>query len=401
MGAFGEMLGHALEAENITPDDPNTAIPIGANESRLAFAVRFAGAADRMKVFRTATGGVEEQVAGPGSIATPGVTERLRANHGLVDVDLGTHFGGAVPASSWRVEYWVNGNTQQSIVPGRLLALVDLFVKADIRFDRLRYATGQRVQVSCQISAGGAPVTGARVEVALARPGEGLGTFLARNGTGYKPPSDPQGRDPLAPKAAMINTLLRRQERDGLPVEEQRVIFLDQTNELWDDGRHRDGPADDGTYANTYAGLQHEGSYEWRFTITGITPDGDPFLRVATRSFWAAVGVDPNATKVGVRLVEHPRARRAAEITVLPADATGELLGPFRGSEVSITCDDGQFLRFSPAPSAGVVFPQPDKGELFSGYDGRYIRLLSYDPANPPRVQITIGGRRLPDLPMP
>ena len=314
MGAFGEMLGHALEAENITPDDPNTAIPIGANESRLAFAVRFAGAADRMKVFHTATGGVEEQVAGPGSIAPPGSPAatgqprpgRGRPRHALRRRGAGFQLAGGVLGE---------GNTQQSIVPGRLLALVDLFVKADIRFDRLRYATGQRVQVSCQISAGGAPVTGARVEVALAWPGRGWArSSPATEGQAAVRPPGPrsaraQGRHHQhVAQAAGARRSTGRGAAGRVPGPDQRAV-----------GRRPAprGPANDGTYANTYAGLQHEGSYEWRFTITGITPDGDPFLRVATRSFWAAVGVEPNATKVGVPLVEHPRARRAAEITVL------------------------------------------------------------------------------------
>ncbi|MFI6324354.1 hypothetical protein ACIBG8_42995 [Nonomuraea sp. NPDC050556] len=402
MSAFGEMLGHALEAENVTPPDPNDDIAVSAGENHLTFTLRWKSINDRIKVFRT-VGGVEQQVAGPGAVVAPGITVRLRANHGLVDVDLTAHLGAAVPASTWRVEYWENGTGLKQIAPGDLLVLVDLFLKADIRFDRVRYLTGQRALVTCQVTAGGESVKDAKVYAELARPGEGLGTFLAVNGSGYKPAGQ-NVSDPLAPKAAMLADLLHRKERQGLLEDVPKGIFRDGTDQLWDDGRHQDGIRDDGTYTNTYAGVEKEGMYNWRFTIRGTTPDGHPFLRVAHRSFWAGVGVDPEASKVEIKQVEHEGEGdklRTVMITVSPVDARGERLGPFRASVVQIRSKQGQFQPFSPVPSDGVAYPQPDNGELLSRYDGRYSRIFTYNPADHPIVTIVVQGRRFPELAIP
>ncbi|AQA24882.1 von Willebrand factor type A domain protein [Rhodococcus sp. MTM3W5.2] len=395
MLTFGEMLGNAIESENITPVNPSHTIPVSTNEHRLVFALRWKSINDRMKVFRSFGGGAEQQVAGPGAIGATGIIEHQRANHGIATVDLSAHFTGDVPPSTWRVEYWENGVTQKPIATGDLLALVDLFVKADIRFDRDCYSTGQRALLTCQIAAGGEPVAGARVFVELARPGEGLGTFLAAGAADYKP-GRPSGPDPLAPQAAMLSTLLG-EHSGGLPVTRPTGVFWDGTDQLWDDGRHLEGIRDDGTYTNCYDNLNTEGTYTWRFTISGSTPDGNPFFRAATRSFWVSVGVEPASSNVELRPVNIDGERRAVMITVTPMDAQGGWLGPFRASDVVITSTDGRFLPFTPPPPDGVVYPQRDMGELLSHYDGRYTRILAYNSSDNPVVSITVQGKEFPD----
>ncbi|MBP2326531.1 hypothetical protein JOF56_006916 [Kibdelosporangium banguiense] len=400
MSTFGQMFGHALEAQDLTPPNPNDPFPVSAGEHRLAIAL-LRPSTNRMKVYRSVGGGPELQVAGPGAALGTGITTEDRGGHSIVMVDLEAHLGSPVPASTWRVEeYLADGTTRVPIGAGRLLALVDLFLTANIRFDRDRYATGQRALLTCQIAAGGAPVPRSQVRVELARPGEGLGSFLSANGSGYKP-GNQSGPDPLAPKAAMLNALLQRKDRHELPVETPKGFFRDGTDELWDDGRHRDGVPDDGTYTNTYDKLDKEGLYTWRFTITGQTPDGNPFLRVATRTLWVSVGVDPAASKVEQKPVEVRGERQAVAITVTPMDSRGERLGPFRASEVKFTTDQGRFVPFTPTPSDGVVYPQQEKGELLSHYDGRYTQILTYDPRVRTTVTITVQGRKLPVITIP
>jgi hypothetical protein len=402
MGAFGEMLGHALEAQPMTPANPNDPFAVNANENRLAVVLQWDSITDEIKLFRTPQGGTESQVAGPGAVAASGINYERRGNHGIVAVDLPAHFGGTVPASVWRVEYWKNGTTLTPIVPGNLLVMVDLFVKAEIRFDRARYMTGNRALITCQLSAGGEPITGAQVSVELARPGQALGSFLALNSQGYKP-SDPGGADPLAPKAAMLQHLLRRTDKLELPVISPPRIFSDGTNELWDDGYHRDGITNDGAYANLYTQLDKEGTYTWRFTISGKTSDGSLFNRVLTRAFWVGVGVDPRTSKVDLNFaVSAPQGHRAVQIIVLPMDRQGELLGPFRASDVSITSEGGRFVDFNKELSVnGVIYPQPDEGELLSHYDGRYSRILVYRREERPVVFIKIQGRSFEKIVVP
>ena len=67
------------------------------------------------------------------------------------------------------------------------MVFVDLVLAAEVVFDRDRYSTGQPMVLTCRLRFGDEPVTGAKVFVELARPGESLGTFLARNGSNYRP----------------------------------------------------------------------------------------------------------------------------------------------------------------------------------------------------------------------
>jgi hypothetical protein len=402
IGTFGEMLGHALEAQPITPANPHDPFMVNANEHRLAVVLKWDNITDHIKLFRTPQGGTESQVAGPGAVAASGINYERRGNHGIVAVDLLAHFGGAVPASAWRVEYWKNGTTLTPILSGDLLVMVDLFVKAEIRFDRPHYVTGNRVLITCQLSAGGEPISGARVSVELARPGQGLGSFLASNSRGYKPPNS-VGADPLAAKAAMLQHLLQHTEKPELPIITPPSIFYDGTNELWDDGYHRDGITGDGAYANLYTQLDKEGTYTWRFTISGKTPDGSLFSRVLTRAFWVRVGVDPRTSKVELNFnIGKPQDLRAVQIIVLPMDRQGELLGPFRASDVSITSEGGRFVEFNRDMRVnGVIYPQPDKGELLSHYDGHYSRILVYKKEERPLVLIKIQGRSFEKIVLP
>ena len=114
-----------------------------------------------------------------------------------------------------------------------------------------------------------------------------------------------------------------------------------------------------------------------------------------------AIGVDPKSSKVDLKPVNLEGERRAVTITVTPMDARGEWLGPFRASDIVITSKEGRFLPFTPPPSVGVVYPQPDKGELLSHYDGRYTRILAYKPGDHPIVSITVQGKKFPDLTPP
>lgn len=178
----------------------------------------------------------------------------------------------------------------------------------------------------------------------------------------------------------MLQHLLRRTDKPELPIISPPKIFSDGTNELWDDGYHRDCIPNDGTYANLYTQLDKEGTYTWRFTISGKTPDGSLFTRVLTQALWVGVGVDPRTSKVDLNFdIRAPQDHRAVQIIVLPMDRQGELLGPFRASDVSITSKGGRFVDFNgELRRNGVIYPQPDEGELLSHYDGRYSRILVY-----------------------
>jgi hypothetical protein len=60
---------------------------------------------------------------------------------------------------------------------------------------------------------------------------------------------------------------------------------LDSVLQLYDDGKHKDGEADDGLYGNIYP-LQMAGSYTVKAIAEGRSNEGEPFTRYATRSFY-------------------------------------------------------------------------------------------------------------------
>jgi len=249
--------------------------------------------------------------------------------------------------------------------------------------------------ITARVRAGDQPVTDARITVELARPGISLGTFLATNGKGYQPPS-PAGPDPAHPKLAMLQQLLRQQDMTELPIIRPPSIFVDGTNELFDDGAHNDGAMKDGDYANVYDNLDKEGTYTWRFFVEGRLPDGSSFNRLITISKWVDVRVNPLLSSVVVNYnLPAPSGLQAAQIVILPVAPHKEYLGPFRADELRFRATAGAFTGEAELGSVsdGVVFRQADGEATVSHYDGRYSRVLVYRPGEAPVVTVTVQGQ--------
>jgi hypothetical protein len=165
---------------------------------------------------------------------------------------------------------------------------------------------------------------------------------------------------------------------DELPVITPPSIFVDGTNELHDDGAHGDGRAGDGRYANTFVKTTKEGTYTFRFRISGQTPGGGRFADTITVSRWVGVDVSPSLSSVTFRSgLQAPEGLRAARVIVTPRDRNGEYLGPFRSSEIQFSATGGTF-----------------SGPMLGLPDGRYARDLIYRPNAVPRVTVSVQGKR-------
>jgi hypothetical protein len=55
--------------------------------------------------------------------------------------------------------------------------------------------------------------------------------------------------------------------------------------QLFDDGAHGDGKADDGLYANTLNGVSAPGGYSVKLSAEGVNNAGEPFVRYASAGF--------------------------------------------------------------------------------------------------------------------
>ncbi|GAB2679053.1 vWA domain-containing protein [Nocardia goodfellowii] len=385
--ALGQMAAFAAGVEPAQVNTPGVGneytVLVAAGARRVVFSVHAAPGGTVELSYRPQAGGPLVPVTG---------TSLVFDTHVLTSVDVAALFGGdenAVPGTEWHVRYRAAGTP----VPiTQLLAFEDLLVRAAVGFDRDRYDTGDPIEITCRIRAGDDAVRNARVHVELVRPAASLGTVLAAAGQEYRP-GRPRPPDPAAPKALMIRSLLRDEDDPGLPEETPTAVFEDGTAELFD-------VDDTGDYRNRYVETLHEGSYRWRFTITGTLPDGSDFARVAMVSRWVGVGVDPSASSVETEWQESRGDSRHLAITVHPRDRNGGDLGPFRPSDVRFDTDIGEFFSEIPGYALGISYPRPDGGALLSRYDGGYTRVLRLPEGAAGTVTVTVKGHVLDPIPV-
>lgn len=372
-----------------------TYVSVNAGEHKLVVVMLKKTAAEVMEITKRAVGGSFE------AVPVGALTTWVRDAHVTAVIDLSVG-GLATAASEWRVR---RTGGVDPLTPTQVIAVRDLSLLTDIAFDRTRYRSGQPMTIMTRIRSNGRPVTGATVRVELAMPGESLGTTLAQGskllpsgGAGFLTAvpvvsttvSTHGGAagggttgtvaDPLHPKPAMLQAILKARQMSEFPIESPPAVFPDGTDRLHDDGAHADGGAGDGDYANTFTRTTREGTYTFRFTITGSLPDGSPFADTLTMSRWVGLEIDPLECIIDMRPVGIAnRALRAVDVFVTPISRAGEYLGPFRGSAIVYRTSAGAFV-----------------GDLVTHPDGRYSQRLEYAAGSAPIVTITIDGKRLP-----
>ncbi|MFN3241099.1 MAG: vWA domain-containing protein [Planctomycetota bacterium] len=386
---YAAMLGNSLDAESLSPTntpaetDPGSAtetadakyVQVNQGETRLAVAmVRSDSSFKARLAYR------DQGSSGPftpiGSGPDVVIHERLRHTMAIINLS-GLFADPAEPAKEWRLQLRTDSGTSQ-ILDGKVVAMVDLHVKAQVSFDRSSYRTGEPIQLQCSLSAGARPLPDAEVTVEVAAPGEGLGTFLATNSGRYKPVD--QDGDVKPPKQLMFSTLLKSLQLPGLAV--VNPVFADGTNRLHDDGAHGDGAADDGVYANSIAATDKEGTYRFRIRVRGEVSPNNRFDRLFVRSTWVGVRTDVAASPVTMVTLPAPGPGLVAiQVLVTPKSATGELVGPFRADEVTFQSSAGSW-----------------QGQVESRLDGSYSYVLHYPEGQQPVVQVTVGDQPLGPL---
>ena len=392
--AMAQMVSMSQGAQALIPSGPDGGttrqVLVDAKVSRLAIAVEWADIADTIELaFRQ---------QGAAAFTPLAATVKQCPTHGFTAVDVAALFGGdetAVPATEWQIVH-KHAAVAQPIMNANLLIFVDLFVRADIVFDREHYDTGDPIVITARLRAGGEPITNATVSVELARPGESLGTFLSTNGKRYRP-GPAAGADPGSPKDQMLDQLLRPKFPEGLPILRPEKIFDDSSAELFDDGAHEDGAAGDGNFANRFVDTDKEGTYTWRFAVYGALADGTEFSRLLTISKWVGISIDPAASTISTSSQTAPDGTTRTAITVYPKDSRGEFLGPFRPEDVVFKSDGCPFEEGRPDQEdrSGVVYRTRDGGAMLSRYDGGYTRVVVCDKDPHGRVSIVVKGVRM------
>ena len=351
---------------------------VNSKERRVVFAVELTAAGDTLEI---------AERHGAATTFTPfAATVTKCPTHAFVIVDLDSIFGaGAILQTEWRITL-LSGATHVADLDKRLLAFVDLHAKADHVFDKQEYRTGEPVKVTVRLREGDKPITGARVSVALKRPRRSLGDFLARNSAAViKVGALARGDDrqsriggDASAKWALLAAILQARGETDLGYEEPPGIFADGTNDLHD-------PEGTGNYSNVYTQTDKEGAISFTFESAGKLGDGSAFSRLISASKWIGVNVDPVLSGVSVLYNQPaPAGFQAVQVTYKPVDRFGNLLGPFRASEITFHTTAGAF-----------------DGDVVSELDGTYHQTLLYKKEDgTPIVTVETQGKSTVPLPV-
>jgi hypothetical protein len=106
---------------------------------------------------------------------------------------------------------------------------------------------------------------------------------------------------------------------------------------LNDDGKDGDALAGDRVFSGRFGPLKTDGVYSVLFRATGLTYDGEPFIREFRRGIHVAVGVSAGNTPVTLAPIDARRSR----LVLTPRDANGLLLGPGFASSLSASAGSG------------------------------------------------------------
>lgn len=260
-------------------------------------------------------------------------------------------------------------------------------IELDLRLDRRLVGTGDQVSLQARLTRGGRPVPGARVRMRCDVPTAGAGNVLhdaklrparlklRRAGSRTnEPAATATTPDPVSP---VDRKLARLNQHLGYNVLTRGEIELD----LWDDGRHDDGEAEDGTYANVFDRTRIAGTTTCRAFADGIpVPGGTSTTREGSVSFHSQVAIDAAYSVVDLRLLTCGREGGCRyRVIVVPRDAFGNYLGP--GYPVAVR---------GPAGSAIEAVPLTDE------LDGVYVgTIMLPKPSDQPgvRLEITVAGR--------
>jgi len=141
-------------------------------------------------------------------------------------------------------------------------------LKMEIYFDKPEYVANEPIIISAEIKETSTPITGANVSAEV-----------------------------TAPTTTTLSARARHDNVENIDAKERKtwavadvdngsdtISYAASTLQLYDDGAHGDGAANDGIYANSYLDTGVSGSYSINVTSSGASPQGGDFTREATKS---------------------------------------------------------------------------------------------------------------------
>ncbi|HJR79348.1 MAG TPA: vWA domain-containing protein [Anaerolineales bacterium] len=263
-----------------------------------------------------------------------------------------------LPPPAPQLRYFIN------IIPGggaRLLKMPD----------EQRYYTGDVINplVYLRYADGGWPMD-ARVQVTVTHPVVGAGNILSRQT--LRAPATLDG-DTLPARQATL-TALQRESNDPI------IQYTQTTFDLFDDAANLKGAFEPAGMFGRPLGdlLKMEGNYTFHFQAT--YGEECTATRELLYSLHVDVGVDPTRTDISTTVAEQrPDGTREIQVTITPRDRYGNLLGPGRADQLSVSGNTGTTVSGpvsdldngsysipavwdrSSGNAPGIVIGQPDK----------------------------------------
>jgi len=204
--------------------------------------------------------------------------------------------------------------------------------KLSVSYDKLTHKTGANVLVKADLSKNNQPLHNAVMNVYCNVPAVSAGNVLHDTKIDhsiFKNKVDVSG-DPVS---------LTNQKLDLLNKQAGKNVLLrtDASLELYDDGQHSDGAANDGVYANQFTSAIKAGSYTCRIVASNIPAGGGlTTTREWTKSFYTDVDIHPDYSVLDVALISIKENLYNYQVTIAPKDKFGNYMGPGRDVSVNL-----------------------------------------------------------------
>ncbi len=285
----------------------------------------------------------------------------------------GSYLDDPAKIGKWQMQVDASNLPQSGQAIYHYSVLLQSDLRMDVSFDEPHYGTGDPVLVKVKLTEDGMPVALEKLAVKVRRPDEGPGNWYAKN----KVTSDQLGKIPRE----MDGELLPGVYRKYLALTEVLGVAFpssvkDAVLDLYDDGAHGDGDANDGVYANYFRDAKREGIYTFTIFAEGSTNNNNPYTRDRIIKKYVTVNVDPGSTDVTVELEKSLGDGYAKySVTAVPMDSLGNYLGPGYARLISFKPREGELI-----------------GGLVDNLDGSYTQSLKIDTAKTEAVTINIKG---------
>ncbi|MBI2037404.1 MAG: S8 family serine peptidase [Candidatus Magasanikbacteria bacterium] len=141
--------------------------------------------------------------------------------------------------------------------------------------------------------------------------------------------------DPPSPyDQKLLQIIKNARGKNPFPVSKERV-------QLFDDGKHNDGKANDGTYGANLTKTNVGGVYRIHLRAQGKSSQYGAFTRESSRSITAIIKASPKASNVTIAPITKASARGTIyQLTVTPKDSQGNIVGAGYASMVKVSGAD-------------------------------------------------------------